>query len=200
MTDLIGWILGQCGYLGVALLTLAETVFPPLPSDVIIPLAALEAQHRGLSLTGVVIAGTAGSMTGNFLWYWLALRLGLPRFKPLVDRYGRWLTAEWRDIEQAERYFARHAALFVFLGRLLPAIRTFISVPAGFARMKLPAYLLWSSIGTALWTAALAYAGWALGENVAEVRQIVGPISLGVFLFFAGWYLWRLARSFRTSR
>src|SRR4051812_32138638 len=102
MTGIIGWIIGQCGYLGVALLTLAETVFPPLPSEVIIPLAGLEAQRRGLSLAGVVIAGTAGSMAGNLFWYGLALRLGLPRFRPLVERHGRWLTAEWRDIERAE--------------------------------------------------------------------------------------------------
>jgi membrane protein DedA with SNARE-associated domain len=195
VTDIIGWIIASFGYPGVALLTLAETVFPPLPSEVIIPLAALEAQQQGLSLAGVVIAGTTGSMTGNLFWYWLALRLGLPRFKPLVDKYGRWLTAEWRDIERAERYFARHAALFVFLGRLLPAIRTFISVPAGFAGMKPAPYFFWSALGTSLWTGALATAGWALGENVADVRQVTGPVSLGIFLFFAAWYLWRLVRS-----
>jgi membrane protein DedA with SNARE-associated domain len=198
MTHAIGWIIEAGGYFGIALLTLAETVFPPLPSEVIIPLAGLEAQQRGLNLAGVVIAGTIGSMTGNVLWYWLALRLGLARFKPLVDAYGRWFTADWPEIERAERYFARHAALFVFLGRLLPAIRTFISVPAGFARMPLLVYLFWSTLGTSLWTAALAAAGWTLGENVGEVRQVVGPISLCVFLFFAGWYLWRLVRSFRT--
>jgi membrane protein DedA with SNARE-associated domain len=195
MTGIVGWIMAHWGYAGVALLTFAETVFPPLPSEVIIPLAGLEAQASGLSLAGVVIAGTLGSMTGNFLWYWLARKLGLPRLKPLIDKYGRWLTAEWEDIQRAETYFARHAALFVFLGRLLPAIRTFISVPAGFAKMKLGFYLFWSTLGTMLWTAALAYAGWALGENVGEVRAVVGPISLGILLFFAGWYLWRLARA-----
>jgi membrane protein DedA with SNARE-associated domain len=196
MTDAIGWIIETFGYAGVTLLTLAETVFPPLPSEVIIPLAGLEAQQRGLSLAGVVIAGTIGSMTGNFLWYWLALRLGLSRFKPLVDRYGRWLTAEWREIERAERYFARHAALFVFLGRLLPAIRTFISVPAGFARMKLLSYLFWSALGTSLWTAALAWAGWVAGQNLEKIQGVLGPLTIGIFVFFAGWYLWRLLRSF----
>ena len=199
MTDIIGWIIGQCGYLGVALLTFAETVFPPLPSEVIIPLAGLEAQARGMSLAGVVIAGTTGSMAGNFIWYLLARRLGLTRFKPLVARYGRWLTCAWRDIERAEKYFTRHAALFVFLGRLLPAIRTFISIPAGFARMALGFYLFWSTLGTMLWTTALASAGWTLGANVGEVREILGPLTLAIIAFFGGWYLWRLARSFRAQ-
>jgi membrane protein DedA with SNARE-associated domain len=104
---------------------------------------------------------------------------------------------EWRDIERAETYFARHAALFVFACRLLPAIRTFISVPAGFARMPLLPYLFWSALGTTAFNAALAYAGWVLGENHAQVRTILGPLTTAIIAFFAGWYLWRLARSFR---
>ncbi len=197
MMNLIGWIIGELGYLGVALLTLAETVFPPLPSEIIIPLAGMEAQRRGLSLAGVVVASSAGSMIGNFLWYALALRLGLTRFKPLVDRYGRWLTVQWRDIERAETYFARHAALFVFAGRLLPAIRTFISVPAGFACMPLLPYLFWSTLGTTLFSAALAIAGWTLGENYEDVRAVLGPLTTAIIAACAGWYLWRLFRSFR---
>jgi membrane protein DedA with SNARE-associated domain len=196
MTDLIGWIVAHCGYAGIILLTLAETVFPPLPSEVIIPLAALEAQHQGLALAGVITAGTTGTMIGNLVWYGLARRLGLARFKPLVDAYGRWLTADWQDIERAENYFARHAALFVFLVRLLPAIRTFISIPAGFARMNLVSFVAWSSLGTALWTGALAWAGWTLGIHVEEVQHFTGPLSLGIFLFFTAWYVWRLIRSF----
>jgi membrane protein DedA with SNARE-associated domain len=196
---MIGWIIETFGYLGVALLTFAETVFPPLPSEVIIPLAGVEAQQRGLSLAGIILAGSAGSMTGNFLWYLLARRLGLVRFKPLVDRHGRWLTVEWRDIERAERWFARHAALFVFLCRLLPAIRTFISIPAGFARMNVTSYLLWSSAGTLVWTGVLAWAGWTLGENQGAVRDVLHPVTIALIALFTGWYLLRLLRSFRNA-
>ena len=196
---MIGWIVEQLGYAGVALLTLAETVFPPLPSEVIIPLAGMEAQRRGLNLGGVILAGSLGSMAGNLLWYALARRLGLQRLKPLVDRHGRWLTVEWRDIERAERCFARHAAFFVFGCRLLPAIRTFISIPAGFARMGLAPYLAWSALGTTAWTGALAYAGWTMGENYEHLRAVLGPLTTAIVGFFAAWYLWRLARSFRAK-
>ncbi|MBV9548175.1 MAG: DedA family protein [Alphaproteobacteria bacterium] len=194
MVDFIRWLVQHFGYLGVFLLTLAETVFPPLPSEVIIPVAGLEAQRGAMSLPGVIAAGTAGTMAGNLFWYLLARRLGLRRFKPLVDRYGRWLTTEWRDIERGERYFSRHGALFVFVARLLPAIRTFISVPAGFAAMPIAAYVAWSTIGTAMWTGALAYAGWKLGEQFSEINLILQPLSVAIIAPFLGWYLWRLMR------
>jgi membrane protein DedA with SNARE-associated domain len=133
-------------------------------------------------------------MLGNLFWYWLARRLGLTRFKPLVDRYGRWLTADWKDIERGERYFARHGSLFVFVARVLPAIRTFISVPAGFAEMPIFAYIAWSTIGTAIWTGALAYAGWTLAERYSEINRIVQPLSIAIVAPLLAWYLWRLVR------
>jgi len=194
MVDLIRWIVQHLGYLGVALLTVSETIFPPLPSEVIIPVAGLEAQRGAMSLPGVIIAGTAGTMLGNAIWYWLARRLGLLRFKPLVDRYGRWLTTNWDDIERGERYFSRHGAIFVFAARILPAIRTFISVPAGFAEMPIVFYLFWSTLGTVIWTGALAYAGWALGARYDEIERIIQPLSIAIIAPFVGWYLWRLVR------
>jgi len=194
MADLIRWIVEHLGYPGVALLTFAETIFPPLPSEVIIPLAGLEAQRGAMSLLGVIIAGTAGTMLGNTIWYCLARNFGLLRFKPLVDRYGRWLTTNWNDIERGERYFSRHGIVFVFVARILPAIRTFISVPAGFAEMPIASYLFWSTLGTSIWTGALAYAGWALGVRYNEIERITQPLSIAIIAPFVGWYLWRLIR------
>ena len=194
MVDLIQWLVRHLGYLGVGVLTLAETVFPPLPSEVIIPVAGLEAQRGALSLPGVIVAGTAGTMLGNLFWYGLARRLGLMRFKPLVDRYGRFLTTDWSDIERGERYFSRHDSLFVFLARVLPAVRTLISVPAGFAKMPIASYIAWSTLGTVIWTGALAYAGWVLGERYSEIDRIIRPLSIAIIIPFLGWYLWRLLR------
>jgi membrane protein DedA with SNARE-associated domain len=133
-------------------------------------------------------------MLGNIFWYLLARNLGLSRFRPLVDRYGRWLTTDWNDIERGERYFAKHGAIFVFTARILPAIRTFISVPAGFAQMPVGSYLFWSTLGTAIWTGALAYAGWALGPRYDEIAWFTRPLSIAIIAPFGGWYLWRLVR------
>lgn len=197
MIDVVQWFVLQLGYAGIALLTLAETVFPPLPSEVIIPLSAVCAQRAGMSVAGVIAAGTLGSMLGNLMWFALAWRFGMARFRSLVERHGRWLTAEWPEIERAERYFIRHGAIFLCLGRLLPAVRTFVSVPAGLARMPVSRYLLWSSFGTAAWTALLAGAGWQLGVRYREIETVLAPLTAIIILPFAAWYLWRLYQSFR---
>jgi membrane protein DedA with SNARE-associated domain len=194
MAGWIAWIVENLGYFGVTLLTFAETIFPPLPPEVIIPLAGLEAQRGAMSLPGVIAAGTLGTMIGNTIWFLLARHLGLLRFKPLVERYGRWLTTEWADIERGEHYFSQHGALFVFVARVLPAIRTFISIPAGFSQMSVAPYFLWSTLGTTIWTGGLAYAGWTLGVRYKDVQRAIEPLSIAVVAAFAGWYLWRLMR------
>ncbi len=197
MTDAIGWLVAQFGYGGIVLLTLAETVFPPLPSEIIIPLAAYQAQRSGMNLAGVILAGTLGSMAGNMIWFALAWRFGMARLRRLVERHGRWLTVEWPEVERAERWFMRHGAPFVCAGRLLPAIRTFVSLPAGLARMSPWRYLLWSSLGTAGWTAILASAGWSLGLRYGDIESVLRPLTAAVIAPFLFWYLWRLIRSFR---
>jgi membrane protein DedA with SNARE-associated domain len=197
MIGVVQWFVVHLGYAGIAALTLSETVFPPLPSEVIIPLAAVSAQRAGMNVWGVIAAGTLGSMTGNLVWFALAWRFGLVRLRRLVERHGRWFTADWAEIERAERYFLRHGAAFLCLGRLLPAIRTFVSVPAGLAHMSPLRYLLWSSLGTAAWTALLAGAGWALGARYREIETVLAPLTAIVILPFIAWYLWRLCKSSR---
>jgi membrane protein DedA with SNARE-associated domain len=198
MIDLVQWFVAHLGYAGIALLTLVETIFPPLPSEVIIPLAAVSAQQASMNAWGVIAAGTLGSMAGNLFWFALAWRFGMARFSRLVERHGRWFTADWREIERAEGYFLRHGALFICLGRLLPAIRTFISVPAGLAHMPPARFLLWSSLGTAAWTGILAGAGWQLGARYRDIQTVLAPLTAIIILPFVAWYLWRLYKSFRT--
>lgn len=198
MIGVVHWFVAHLGYAGIALLTLMETIFPPLPSEVIIPLAAIAAQRAGMNAWGVVVAGTLGSMAGNLFWFALAWRFGMARFRRLVERHGRWFTADWSEIERAEGYFLRHGALFIGLGRLLPAIRTFISVPAGLAHMPLARFLLWSSLGTGAWTSILAGAGWQLGARYREIQTVLAPLTAVIILPFVAWYLWRLYKSFRT--
>src|SRR5205085_885156 len=150
------------GYVGVFLLMLIETMFPPSPSELILPLAGMRAAQGPLGLAGVILFATAGAMLGNFLWYLFARAIRPDRFRHFIDHYGRWIAMDWRDVETMQRHFARHGAGIVFVGRMIPALRTFISVPPGILRMPVARYLVWSTLGTAVWSGALATGGYAL--------------------------------------
>jgi membrane protein DedA with SNARE-associated domain len=179
------------GYTGVFLLMLLETIFPPIPSEVIMPLAGVNAAAGKLSLWGVIAAGTAGAMLGNLFWYALARVIGIRRFRPWIERYGRWLTMDWEDVEKSERLFVRFGPLLVGVGRLLPTIRSIISIPAGLLEMRLKSFLIWSTLGTAAWTALLAGAGWGLGRAFHDVEKVLGPLSTAIIVLIVAAYLWR---------
>ena len=119
MADWAIRLIDQTGYMGVFFLMFLETVFPPIPSEVIMPLAGMRAAQGPMSLGGVIASGTAGAMFGNVFWYLAARVIGMERFKPFITRYGRWLTMDWYDIEQAEHLFGRYGYAVVFLGRMM---------------------------------------------------------------------------------
>jgi membrane protein DedA with SNARE-associated domain len=191
LTDWVIRLIDWGGYAGVFLLMLLETIFPPIPSEEILPVAGMRAAHGPLGLPGVLVASTAGTMTGNTIWYLAARAVGLDRFRKFVERYGRWLTLDWGDVEKVQRLFARYGAGIVFLGRTLPAIRTFISLPAGIVRMPLAHFLIWSTVGTALFAAALAGAGYWAGTQFHRIEEVAGPISSAVCAAILLWYVWR---------
>lgn len=186
------WIEGA-GYLGVAFLMFLETVFPPIPSEVIMSLAGLQAQRGTMALWAVIAAGTAGAMAGNIVWYVVARWLGIDRFRPLVEKYGRLLTLDWREVERADDFFDRYDRFFVCFGRMVPTIRSLVSIPAGLFGMKPLPFVIWSTIGTAGWTSALAIAGYLLGQNWKDVDKYLGPLSTGVVVALVAWYLFRVA-------
>ena len=136
MSDWIVRLIEQSGYLGVAFLMFLETVFPPIPSEVIMSIAGVAAGQGKLSLGWVIAAGTTGAMLGNILWYLAARALGIMRLKPIIHRWGRWITMSWAEVQRAERWFAKHGTFFVFLGRMLPTVRSLVSVPAGLLKMR----------------------------------------------------------------
>lgn len=181
------------GYLGVGFLMFAETVFPPIPSEIIMSLAGLQAAQGELALSGVIGAGTAGAMLGNTFWYLLARALGLDRIKPWVERWGRWITMTWDEIQRGQRWFDRFGAAFVFLGRIVPTVRSLVSVPAGLLKMSFSRFIFWSTLGTAIWTALLATAGYQLGQNYQQVDEWISPASNAVIVTLVAWYLWRVA-------
>lgn len=199
MQDWVFQLVEGGGYWGVLLLMFLETVFPPIPSEVIMPVAGIVAASGALSLTGVILAGSLGAMLGNTFWYVLARMIGVDRFQPLIERHGRWLTIDWPDVERAQAAFGRFGGLIVFLGRMIPSIRSVISIPAGLLRMRLPGFLLWSTLGTMIWSTGLAVAGWVLGRNLDQIEAVIGPLSLAVIVAVVGLYIWRQVTWYRRK-
>lgn len=194
MEDFLFQLIEQGGYAGIFLLMLAETMFPPIPSEVVMPLAGVAAANGRLELWLVALSGTAGAMVGNLFWYLVARAIGLPRLKSALLRYGRWLALDWRDILRIRWLFRRFGRTLVLVGRALPTIRTIISLPAGVARMELRQFLVYSAIGTAIWSTGLATAGWLLGRQFSDVEKIVGPLATIVLLAIVVGYVWRQVR------
>ena len=191
MSDWVIDLIEKTGYVGVFLLMFLETIFPPIPSEVIMPIAGLSAARGQMSLWGVILSGTGGAMFGNVFWYLLARVIGVDRFRPFIDRHGRWLTLDWYDVEKAERLFGRFGGVVVGGGRLLPTIRSVVSIPAGLLHMRLKTFLFWSAVGTAGWSSALAVAGYMLGQQFREIERVVGPLSVGIIALIVGVYVWR---------
>lgn len=191
------WIIGairSMGVFGVALLMFLENVFPPIPSEVIMPLAGYLSTQGGMSFAGAIAAGTAGSLAGALVWYWVGRRVTEDRLCGWVERHGVWLAMDPADVHRAREFFERHGRSGVLVGRLLPVVRTLISVPAGFARMPLLPFLLYSAAGTLAWTAALAWAGRALGSLFGEVDRYLGYLTWAVIALSLVAYVSRVAR------
>lgn len=182
------------GYLGIGLLMFLENLFPPIPSELIMPLAGFTIAQGSMQFVPAIAAGVVGTVLGALPWYFAGVYFGERRLMRWADRYGKWLTLSSRDIERAIAWFNRYGHMAVFLCRLVPGIRTLISLPAGLARMNLAMFLLYSTLGTVIWTTLLTVAGYLLGEHYKLVEQYLGPVSKVVLVGLAiavGLWLWR---------
>jgi membrane protein DedA with SNARE-associated domain len=193
MFDWIIAVLDRAGYPGIALLMFLENVFPPIPSELIMPLVGFAAARGEFSLPLAILSGTLGSLAGAFLWYWIGFRFGRARIERLAARHGRWLTLTPPDIERASAWFERHGATAVLIGRLMPTIRTLISIPAGLHRMPAGLFLVYSSIGTLGWTGLLTAAGYVLETQYQDVAAFLNPVSTAIVVALLLWYVWRVA-------
>ncbi|MCZ8323792.1 MAG: DedA family protein [Sphingomonadaceae bacterium] len=192
MEDWIIRLVDWAGYWGVAALMLLETVFPPVPSEVIMTVAGVSAARGNMTLEGTILAGTAGAMLGNWFWYWLAMKFGEARMHVFIDKYSRWLTLDWDEVERGERLFAKYGSIIVLVARMIPTLRSLISIPAGIFKMPLGRFLVFSTIGTLGWSAALAGAGYFLGSQFGDVEKWLGPLSTAVIAAIVLTYLWRI--------
>ncbi len=199
MFDLIVGIVKASGYFGIALLMLLENLFPPIPSELIMPMAGFTAARGDLDLRLVVLAGAVGSTAGALFWYEVGRWIGKERLKRFAARHGRWLTLEPAGIDRAEEWFRRYAGGAVFFGRLVPAVRTLISVPAGVAEMPLGRFMAYSTLGTTMWSAFLAGAGYLLESRYQQFSSFLNGASNAVVGLILAWYLYRLV-AFQPER
>jgi membrane protein DedA with SNARE-associated domain len=199
MTDWITSIMESLGYFGIGLLMLLENVFPPIPSEMIMPLAGFTAAQGNLGIILVVLAGTVGSLLGAIGWYWAAQKLGAERIRDWSARHGRWLGIAPDEFDRAQDWFGRHGRTAVLVGRLIPGIRTFISIPAGLCGMPFATFVTYTLAGTVVWTALLALAGYILRSNWQVIEQYVGPIGKIVLAVLVLWFIVRIVRRRRTA-
>ncbi|MDL5057048.1 DedA family protein [Geitlerinema calcuttense] len=198
MAQWITTIMNSLGYGGIALLMFLENLFPPIPSELIMPLAGFTVAQGQMNFTLAVLAGLAGTLLGALPWYYVGYAFGEERIKQFVDRYGRWLTLSSQDIEKANRWFDRNGKKAVLTGRLVPGVRTLISLPAGLNRMPFIPFLFYTSLGSVVWIGLLTFAGYALGNNYALVERYIGPLSkiilLALVIFVVFWIVKRQRR------
>ncbi|MBL3539035.1 MAG: DedA family protein [Aminivibrio sp.] len=185
--------IGQWGYPGIVMLMALESSFFPFPSEVVIPPAAYLAASGEMNIGMIIFCGTLGSLLGAVFNYWIALKFGRPFFM----KYGRYLLISPKSLENADRFFERHGHISIFVGRLLPGIRQYISLPAGLARMNIFIFCVTTVLGAGIWVLVLAGMGYFFGRNEQLVLENLHWVTLflvigcGVIVFL----YWRRSRS-----
>lgn len=165
------------GYGAIVLVMLLENVVPPIPSEVVMPLAGFLIQQGKLQLLPTVLAGLLGTVLGAWFWYGIGRMINEQRLENWLRRHGRWLGLRPDDLARSRRWFNRHGVAVVFWGRVIPGIRTFVSLPAGIELMPQPLFLAWTTAGSLLWIVLLTLAGQALGSGYASVAESLKPFS-----------------------
>ena len=194
LKDWVLSIMEQLGYLGIALLMFLDNVFPPVPSEIIMPSAGYTASQGELRLIGVIIAGCIGSLVAAAVLYWIGYKFNHATIFRFVDRYGKYFFVKSTDVKTALDWFEHYGHRIVFFGRMVPAVRSLISIPAGMSRMPFWKFMFYSSLGTIIWTSFLACVGFYFGENQALMHQIfsqVGYAMLSLALLTISWILYR---------
>lgn len=200
MDQWIETILEQFGAFGVGMLMLLENVFPPIPSELVMPWAGYSVSQGQSSFVAVVASGSIGSFAGAWAWYWVARRIGKERLATWVDKHGAWLTITGTDIDQVDRWFEQWGAAAVLLCRLIPGLRTLISVPAGFAEMPPAKFSAYTAVGTVAWTTLLAVIGFWLGKNYGDLAGPLSWVSSGVIVVMLAIWIYRLIQQHRGRR
>jgi membrane protein DedA with SNARE-associated domain len=199
MVEWINNLMGSLGYWGIGLLMFLENLFPPIPSELIMPLAGFTVAQGKMNFGLAVLAGTVGTMAGTYAWYYLGRLVNYQRLQTWTDRYGKWIRVTAKDIDRVNDWFNKYGAKAVFFGRMVPGIRTLISLPAGMNQMPLISFTIYSTIGTFIWTLALTAAGYLLGDNYASIEHYLAPISKLVLFGLLGLLGYGIFKKMRSS-
>jgi membrane protein DedA with SNARE-associated domain len=203
LTDLVTDIIEALGPVGVAILVAIENVFPPIPSEVVLPLAGFVAGRGDASFIAMVLGATVGSVVGAWILYGIAAAVGAERLHRFVARYGRWFGLKPHDLERAEVWFDRRSSAAVLVGRCIPLIRSIVSIPAGFRRMPFVRFTVLTAIGSAVWNLALISAGAILGERWERVGSVVGLLQglvIIVIVALLAIFIWKRFLKARLTR
>ncbi|WP_201582776.1 DedA family protein [Psychrobacter jeotgali] len=183
MNQISEWVLGimaKFGYFGIIFAMFAENVFPPIPSEVIMPAAGFAASKGDLSLILVILSGTLGAVLGALPLYYLGSIFDEQRLVAFTEKYGKYVFVKPNDVTSANEWFDKHGKKAVFFGRMVPGVRSLISIPAGMNKMSLLPFLVFTALGSSIWTAILTLAGFYLGENYNAIESVLAPYSKGI--------------------
>jgi membrane protein DedA with SNARE-associated domain len=186
------WIIGvisSMGYGGVVLLMAIESACIPLPSEIIMPFAGFLVSKGEMTLFGIAMAGAIGCVIGSIPAYYLGLFGG----RPLAEKYGKYVLISKKDLDMADRWFAQHGEIIIFIARLLPGVRTFIAFPAGVARMNMTRFIVYTFFGSFIWCGVLGYIGMKAGEHWEDLEVYFHQLHYVIIaggLAFLAWYVW----------
>lgn len=197
ITDLVS----DYGYLAIFMLIMVENVFPPIPSEIILTVGGFLTSSTDMTISGVILASTAGSVAGAIMLYGLGLLLDVERLEKIIDKYGHILRVKKSEIHRADAWFDRYSIWTVFFARLIPLVRSLISIPAGMANMKFWLFVTFTTLGTLLWNTVLVFIGEAVGDNRDAIMKQIGIYSnvvyvlLGLGAIIAIWYYVKKVRN-----
>ncbi|MDO4919028.1 DedA family protein [Kocuria sp.] len=200
LSGISGWVvdvMDAIGAPGAGLLVALENLFPPLPSEVILPLAGFAASQGSISLWGAILWTTLGSVVGAVALYWIGAALGARRLRAIVDRMP---LVDLQDLDRTEAWFNRHGRATVFFGRMVPVFRSLISIPAGIERMPLAAFVVLSAAGSLIWNTLFVLAGYVLGENWHVAEAYAGVFSRVVLVLVVACLVWFVVKRVRRNR
>ncbi len=210
MSDLLGnmsqWatdVMNALGYAGLALLVALENVFPPIPSEIILPLAGFNSSQGEMNIFLAILFATLGSVLGALILYSVGYVFGEARVRWMVRKWGKWLGFKEEDIDSADIWFDRHGGLAVALCRVVPIVRSLISIPAGLRKMPLLLFVMYTSAGSLVWNTVLITAGYILGDNWEHVEEYVGILQyvvILVVLVVGAWWVWLRMIKPRSTR
>ena len=186
------WDAANWGYWGVFLLMILENVIPPVPSEAIMTVGGIAVSKGQMNFAALVAVGTAGTVIGNLFWWEIGRRLGYKRMKPLIDRFGRWLTMDWHEVEKLKSYFDRWGGPTVLIFRFMPVGRTLISIPAGLMHMPFWRFVGYTAVGSIIWNVILVGVGFWLGATVEDIEHWVAPVIITIVVAVVAIYLWRV--------